>query len=305
MRVLVTGATGFIGRALCARLSDAGFELVAWVRDPESARRRLPGSAELFVASPGSTESISSALEGTGAVINLAGEPLFLGRWTEARKRRFELSRVALTRDLVRAIADTKRRPRLLVSGSAIGYYGDRKDEVLTEESTPGAGFLAGLCRDWESAATEAEALGLRVVSLRTGIVLGRGGGALEQMSLPFRLGLGGRLGSGEQYMSWIHLHDLVRLIQTTLEDDRYRGAVNGVGPDPVTNRQFTRALARALRRPAIMHVPKFALTLALGEAASAVLSSQRVAPAVARRLGFEFEHSEVSGALRQALAVQ
>ncbi len=191
----------------------------------------------------------------------------------------------------------------MLVSGSAVGYYGDRADEVLTEDSAPGSGFLADLCREWEAEARGAEALGLRVVVLRTGVVLGRGGGALEQMLPAFRLGAGGPIGSGRQYLPWIHLHDLTAAILAALDDDRVRGPVNGVAPKPVASRDFAKALGRALRRPAVLPAPAFALRLFFGQAAEVMLASQRAVPAALERLGFPFAFPTLDAALADALA--
>lgn len=302
MRIFLTGATGFIGRALCTRLAASGHALCAWVRSPERARPTLPRSVTLVEASP-EPEALSRALEGIEAVVNLAGEPLFPKRWTSERKTRFEESRVALTRALVEAMRREASPPRVLISASAVGYYGDRGDERLTEESTPGEDFLAHLCLSWEGAALEATDLGVRVVTPRIGYVLGLEGGLLGQLLLPFKFGAGGRLGAGEHYMSWIHQSDLLRLLEAMLTDVRYQGAVNAVAPNPVTNREFTRALGRALRRPALVPVPAAALHAALGEAAHAILSSQRVEPRAALALGFRFEHPELEPALRSLLA--
>lgn len=301
MRVFLTGATGFIGRALCARLVEGGHAVSAWVRDPEAARSSLPGSATLAAASADGA-GLAAAMQGAEAVVNLAGEPLFPGRWTRERRARFESSRVGLTRSLVDAMRGLEPRPRVFVSASAIGYYGDRGDELLREDSAPGDDFLARLCRAWEDAAQEATELGVRVVTPRIGLVLGRDGGVLAQLLLPFKLGVGGRLGAGGHYMSWIHRADLSRLFEAMLSDARYRGPVNAVGPNPVTNRTFTAALGRALRRPTLLPVPEAALQLMFGEAAATVLSSQRVEPAVAQSLGFRFDHPELSRALQDLL---
>src|SRR6185503_21085321 len=243
MRIFVTGATGFLGRALGAELRRGGHELVAWVRSVPSARSSLGAEVELVAIDAGEP-ALRSALARCDAVLNLAGEPV-LSRWTESRRAALRASRVDLTARLVSALAAVERRPRALVSGSAVGYYGDRGAERLTEASPAGKGFLAELCVAWEEAARRAEGAGARVVLLRTGIVLGRGGGALEQMRTPFRLGVGGRLGSGEQYMPWIHLQDWVRAAVLALVDERVRGPLDLTAPDPPTNRQFTRALAR------------------------------------------------------------
>ena len=297
MRVLVTGATGFIGRALVPLLRREGHTVLAWARSAARARGHLGAEVDVVEAGGGVT-ALTAALERSDAVVNLAGEPIVGRRWTESRRRLLRDSRVGLTGELVRALAAARTKPRVLVSGSAVGYYGDRADELLTEDSRPGNDFLAVLCQDWESAARGAEALGLRVMRLRTGVVLGRDGGALAQMLPPFRAGVGGPVGSGRQYMPWIHVHDLVAIIARALVDDRYQGPVNGVAPDPVTSRDFAKALGRALRRPAVLPTPAFALRLIFGEAASVLLGSQRVDGAALRRLGFSCAFPALDAAL-------
>jgi uncharacterized protein (TIGR01777 family) len=297
VRVFVTGATGFIGRALVPRLQRDGHTVVAWVRSPARARSLLGAEVELVHtdAAPG---ELIAAIERSDAVVHLAGEPLLGGRWTAARRAVLEESRIATTARLVQAMADAKPSPRVLISGSAVGYYGDRGDELLTEASSAGDDFLAGLGRRWEGAAQEAARLGARVVLLRTGVVLGRAGGALAQMLPPFQLGVGGPFGSGTQYMPWIHLHDLVKIIAVALVDDRYRGAVNGVAPEPATSRSFARALGRAVHRPAVLPVPALALKAIFGEAAGVLLASQRVDPGVLREHRFAFDFPTLDSAL-------
>jgi uncharacterized protein (TIGR01777 family) len=232
------------------------------------------------------------------AVVNLAGEPLMGGRWTAARRAVLERSRIAVTEQLVQAMAEAKTCPRVFISGSAVGYYGDRGNEPLTEASSGGGDFLARLCRRWESAALEAERLGVRVVLLRTGVALGRAGGALAQMLPPFKLGVGGPVGSGKEYLPWIHLHDLVKIIAVALVDDRYRGPVNGVAPEQATSQTFAHALGRALHRPAMFPVPAIALKAIFGEAATVLLASQRVDPRVLRERQFAFDFPTLDSAL-------
>jgi len=297
MRVFVTGATGFIGRALVPVLQRAGHTVVAWVRSESRARERLGVGIETVAAASGLV-GLTASLERCDAVVNLAGEPLLGGRWTAERRAMLHRSRAGVTAELVGATAAARQRPRVLVSGSAVGYYGDRADEILTEDSAPGRGFLADLCRDWEDEARKAEALGLRVILLRTGVVLGPGGGALAQMLPAFRLGAGGPIGSGRQYLPWIHLHDLVALVVAALGDDRLSGPVNGVSPEPVTSRDFARALGRALRRPAVLPAPALALRVIFGQAAEVLLSSQRVVPAALERLAFPFAFPTLDAAL-------
>jgi len=274
MNISITGASGFIGRHLMKSLAEAG-------HSPRALSRHAPPAESLREAD---------------AVIHLAGEPL-AQRWTAEAKRRIRESRVAGTRNLVAALATLPRRPDALICASAIGYYGSRGDEVLTESSAPGSGFLPEVCVAWEREAQAAEAFGMRVVRVRTGLVLDAGGGALVRMLPPFRMGLGGRLGSGRQWMSWIHLEDLAALFQFAVES-QVRGPLNAVAPNPVTNSEFTRELARALRRPAVFPVPGFALRLLFGEMADVLLASQRVAPGAAQAAGFRFRFPQLAPAL-------
>jgi uncharacterized protein (TIGR01777 family) len=297
MRVFVTGATGFIGRALIPRLQRDGHTVVASVRSPVRARGLLGAEVELVHAATGAG-GLVAAIEGCDAVVNLAGEAVLGGRWTAARRAVLERSRIAVTEQLVQAMAEVKIRPLVFISASAVGYYGDRGDELLTEASSGGDDFLAQLCRRWERAALDAERLGARVVLLRTGVVLGRAGGALAQMLPLFQSGAGGALGSGTQYLPWIHLHDLVKIIAVALLDNRYLGPVNGVAPEQVTSRAFARALGRALRRPAILPLPAFALQALFGQAAAVLLASQRVDPRVLRDHQFAFDFPTLDSAL-------
>jgi uncharacterized protein (TIGR01777 family) len=297
MRIFVTGATGFIGRALTARLRADGHTVLAWVRSPDRARALLGADVELLRAD-GGVVALTDTVTRADAVVNLAGEPLLGKRWTPERRRVLEDSRVQVTKDLVLAIESARMRPRVLVSGSAVGWYGDRGDERLTEQSTPGDDFLARLCRQWEEAATAAQASGVRVVLSRTGVVLGRDGGALAQMLPPFRLGLGGPIGSGRQYLPWIHQQDLVAFLAAAVVDDRYRGPVNGVAPEEATSRTFAAALGRALHRPAILPAPAFALRALFGEAATVLLASQRVEPRALSDVGFDFAFPRLDAAL-------
>jgi hypothetical protein len=297
MRVFVTGATGFIARALIPLLQRESHSIVAWVRSETRARSLLGASTEIVPASAGSAAMVS-ALERCDAVVNLAGEPLISGRWTAARRGVLEQSRIGSTELLVHAIGETRTRPRVLVSASAVGYYGDRADQQLTEASSPGADFLARLCQRWEAAALAAEPLGVRVVLLRTGVVLGRAGGALERMLPPFEIGAGGPIGSGKQYMPWIHLHDLVKIVATALVDDRYQGPINAVAPEQATGRSFARALARTLHRPSLFPVPAIALKAIFGEAAIVLLASQRVAPLALEQRRFAFDFPTLDAAL-------
>ncbi len=297
----MTGATGLVGGRLAAALLARGRGVRALTRDP--ARSRL--DPRIRVLGWNGVEAPPEALADAAAVVHLAGEPVFSGRLTEARKRRLRASRIDSTRALVAGLGalDAGRRPGVLVCASAVGYYGSRGDEELDEAAPPGEGFLAELCIDWENAALEADAHGLRSVSVRIGIVLAREGGALPKLVLPFRMGVGGRLGGGRQWFPWIHAHDLVSLILAALDDERYRGPVNGVAPTPVTNAELTRTLARQLQRPAVLPVPAFALRAALGELAIELLGSRRVLPRVALDRGFRFAYTKLGDALAAELS--
>ncbi len=296
MRALVTGATGFIGRKLVARIEQP----VVLSRRLEFAKRLFPG-AQVYTWEPEAGPPPAASLEGVEAIFNLTGESVAGGRWSKPRKERIRQSRVEGTRNLIRAIEAQTRRPRALVSASAVGYYGSRGDEVLTEAAKPGNDFLAEVCAAWEAEANRATTLGVRVVTMRIGLVLGKNGGALERMLPPFKLGLGGRLGSGRHWVPWIHIDDLVELF---LFAGRFKisGAVNAVAPNPVTNREFTRALGEALHRPAIFPVPEFALRLLFGELASVLLASQRVVPEAATKAGIRFKYNSLGDALRDVV---
>ena len=298
MRALVTGGTGFIGRRLVNNLDRP----VVLSRNPERAKKLL-GEVEVHRWEHPSALPPEAAFEQVEVVFHLAGEPIAAGRWTEARKESIRESRVRGTRSLVTAIELLRQRPRVLVSGSAVGYYGDRGEELLEESATPGSDFLSQVCGAWEAEANRAASLGLRVVTPRTGIVLGQGGGALAQMLPPFKLSLGGRLSSGRQWMPWIHMDDLVGLLLHAAEKSEISGGMNAVSPTPVTNKEFTRTLASVLWRPAIFPVPALALRLVFGELASVLLSSQRVVPRVAGQTGYRFRYAALTEALRAILS--
>lgn len=300
--VLVTGATGLVGGRLVPTLLARGESVRVLTRDLASGAAALDPRA-LLVRWDGVSPP-PDALDGVDAVVHLAGEPVFAGRLTESRRRRIRDSRVLSTEQLVAALGavPAERRPRSFVCASAVGYYGDRGDEVLEESSASGGGFLADVCRVWEEAAAGAEAHGLRRVSLRIGIVLAREGGALPMMALPFRFGAGGRLGDGRQFVPWIHVDDLVELIIATLGDESYAGAVNGTAPEPARNSELTSALGRVLHRPTLLPAPAFAIRAALGELADELLGSRRVIPACALARGFRFGFADLEAALTAEL---
>lgn len=300
-RVVVTGATGFIGAALLPALRADGFALAALARDPVRASLRLGPDVACYEWD-GVTPPPRGAFDGAVAVIHLAGEPVASGRWTAERKRAILSSRTDGTASLVEALASCSARPPVLVSASAVGYYGDRGDEWLDEGASRGDDFLASVCAAWEAAAGRAADCGMRVVTPRIGIVLDAGGGALQKLLAPARLGLGGPLGHGRQWMSWIHRDDLVALLLLAVHDVALHGALNAVAPEPVTNATMAATLGRVLHRPAILSVPAFTLRLALGEMADVLLGSQRVRPARAEAAGFSWRYATLEPALRDAV---
>lgn len=292
MNILLTGSTGLIGSALIPALTSEGHRVSCLVRSKSKLGNRDtywdPAAGELY--SPG--------LEGLDAVIHLAGESIAGGRWTVARKARIRDSRIQGTRLLSETLAHLAHPPKVFISTSAVGYYGDRADEVLTEPSPPGSNFLAGVCREWESATEPAAQHGIRVVILRLGVVLSSKGGALAKMLTPFRMGVGGIIGSGKQYMSWLAMDDLVRIIHHALKTELLNGPTNAVAPNPVTNAEFTKTLGRVLGRPTVLPMPAFAARLAFGEMADELLlPSQRVVPTELLASGFVFRHPDLESA--------
>ena len=301
MRVLVTGASGFIGSAVCDALLARGDETVGLTRDPKRARDGNP-TVTWHAWNPAAERPPASALAGVDAVVNLIGESIDQ-RWTEDAKRRIRDSRERATKNLVDAISAADPRPKVLVSQSAVGYYGDRGEAVVDESTGPGSTFDAEVCVAWEAAAREAEKVGVRVVVVRTGLVLDPEHGLLKQLLLPFKLGVGGPLAGGAQYMPWIHVHDEIRLLLWALDTDQASGTYNAAAPNPVTNREFSKALGRVLGRPAVVPVPKLALRVRFGnELGEVAAGGQRTVPRRALDAGFEFRHPKLEPALGDLL---
>jgi len=300
MRVTVTGATGRIGTRLVGALRKRGDDVTVLSRNPDKARATLQVEAHAW--QPESEPAPAAALAGRDGVVHLAGEDV-AQRWSDDAKRRLRSSRELGTRNLVTGLREADPRPGVLVSSSAVGFYGPRGDEPVTEDAAPGDDFLGQLCVTWEREASAAEELGLRVVRVRTGIVLDKDGGALAKMLPFFRLGVGGPVAGGRQYMAWIHVDDLVGIYLAALDGEHWSGAVNATAPTPATNKEFSEALGRALHRPALAPVPSFAIRALYGEMAQIVITGQRAVPQRTQALGFGFAHSELDEALRSALA--
>lgn len=297
MQALITGGSGFIGQALCPALLAAGWQVSVVSRDTREAARRLPGAVRLLADIEGAG--------GADAVINLAGAPLAGRRWTEDYKHTLRESRLRTTESVLAWMEGLTVRPGVLISGSAIGYYGPRDDTPLPETAPAGEDFGAHLAADWEAAALPAQDLGVRTILLRTGVALGDGGGALQQLLTPYRMGLGGPIGDGQQWFSWIHRDDLVRMILWLLTQDTVDGPVNGTAPEPVRQKDFAGALGRALHRPAVLPTPGFALKAAFGEMGQMLIDGQRVIPARAQGQGFQFLYPDIETALAQILETQ
>jgi uncharacterized protein (TIGR01777 family) len=298
MNILITGGTGFIGGALTQTLTEQGHQVTVLSRSPDKV-------GKLFGPKVKALDNLSNlnAKDNYQVIVNLAGAPIIGPLWTENRKRVLRNSRIGLTEQLVAAIERMDVKPELLISGSAVGYYGNQGDTVLTEQSAPHNDFSARLCADWETAAKQAEQFGVRVCLIRTGLVIASGGGFLQKMLLPFRFGLGGRLGSGRQWMSWIHRRDWIAIALNMIADPSMRGAYNATAPNPVTNDEFTRILAQCLKRPALLPVPAWLLKILLGEMADLLLGGQRVAPERLLAQGFKFQYADLASALNEALS--
>ncbi|HEV7968162.1 MAG TPA: TIGR01777 family oxidoreductase [Candidatus Acidoferrales bacterium] len=303
MRILVSGSTGFLGTAVVETLEAQGHTVARLVR-PDTERKDVTGvHAQTIAWDPVAGRFDAGAAEGADALIHLAGASIAEGRWNASRKELLRTSRVDATRHLIGALAPLREPPRVIVAASAIGIYGNRGDEILTEASEPGNDFLAGLCRAWEAETARGAEFGARVVSLRFGIILAAHGGALPRMALPFKLGAGGRLGDGRQWMSWLSLRETVGIIQYALRTSGLFGPVNAVTPNPVPNSEFTSVLSKTLHRPALFPAPAFALRLALGEMADALLLvSQKVMPSKLAGSGYRFAQASLAGALEEAL---
>jgi uncharacterized protein (TIGR01777 family) len=305
MRILISGSTGFLGTAITDALVREGHTFVRLVRPTTAISKSASASSEVVHWNP-SAEGFDSAAdaavaEGADALIHLAGASIASGRWNASRKTLLRTSRVDATRNLVAALSRLQRPPRVVVAASAIGYYGNRGDQLLTEPSPPGNDFLSVLCREWEIESSKAAVFGARVVMLRFGIILSTHGGALPRMAMPFKFGAGGTIGSGQQWMSWLTLEEAVNIVRFVLSNATLTGAANAVSPEPLQNKNFTRVLANTLHRPAIFPVPAFALKLLLGEMADALLlSSQRVLPEKLTKSGYVFLQPDLAAALRK-----
>ncbi|TDI46885.1 MAG: TIGR01777 family protein [Acidobacteria bacterium] len=296
MKVVISGVSGLVGTALRANLTAGGHDVLALSR-----RASLPPLTTItWDIENGRFDA--SLLEGVDVVVHLAGEPV-AQRWSEKTKKAIRQSRVRGTKLLVEGLKSLRQKPKLLLSASAVGFYGDGEDRELDETSPPGEGFLPEVCQEWETAALDAMGLGMRAVCLRTGIVLSTKGGALRKMLLPFRLGLGGPLSTGRQWMPWIHIDDLVGAMRFIMEKEDLMGVVNGTSPNPVTNRNFTKGLGRVLRRPTLFPIPEFGLKLLFGEMAQILLEGQKVKPQKLQAAGFTFRHPELEEALSDILA--
>jgi uncharacterized protein (TIGR01777 family) len=305
MKLVIAGGSGFLGNALCWTWAEEEHDVRVLTRSlpPGVAQHESgtgkPGITRVGWRPEGQADGLARELDEASALINLAGEPIARGRWNAARKQALRDSRILATRSLVTALAQAANPPRTFISASAVGYYGDRADEPLTEESSPGDDFLAHLCIEWEGEAQRAARPDLRLVLLRTGLVLEKTGGVLGKMITPFRFFAGGPLGSGRQYMSWVHRHDWIEMVRWIVDTPSVAGPVNVTAPHPVTNAEFSRALGRALHRPALLPAPRVALKIALGEITDSILASQRALPGRPLANGYHFRYPEIDIAFR------
>lgn len=296
MKVLITGASGLLGQALQESFKDKGYEMLLASRKEPEDDRHIQWSIEGGFTDP-------EKLEGVDVVVHLAGENVSGLRWTDEKKKAIHDSRVLGTRNVVDAISKLKKKPKTFIASSAIGFYGERGDEEVVESSAAGDNFLAGVCKEWEAESRRAEDAGIRTVLLRTGIVLSKDGGALATMLLPFKMGVGGVVGSGKQWMSWISLDDEIAIINYCIENENIRGAVNAVAPNPVTNQEFTKTLGEVLYRPTFLPLPEFAVSMIFGEMGDALLlASTKVIPKRLEDAGFEFKYSELKPAIERAV---
>lgn len=291
MNILITGGRGFIGKPLCRELVSSGHNVLITTRRNSTSKDMLTWDTKTLLP--------SDIISNIDAVINLAGESIASGRWTKKRKELILSSRINTTRALVESMQNANPKPKILISASAIGYYGPHGDEYVTEDTPSGTDFIAGVCKTWEAEALKAQKLGLRVVLLRIGVVLEADGGALTRMVIPFKFFLGGPVGTGKQWFSWIHRDDVVGIIKYSLENESISGPVNLTAPEPVTNKEFSSALGEALGRPSCFAVPGFIVKLTLGELGGVLLTGQRVLPEKALKAGYQFKYPEVNGALR------
>ncbi|MEO7133621.1 MAG: TIGR01777 family oxidoreductase [Vicinamibacterales bacterium] len=297
MTIVIAGGSGFLGRKLVKRLENDGHSVTILTRKPARTR-------DVQWNPDGSPGKLPQHLDGQEAVINLAGEGIADGRWTSSRKAALRNSRILATQTLVRAVAQCAQPPKVFISASAVGYYGPCGNEPITETAAAGSDFLSRLCVEWEQEAWRVGSPKTRLAIVRTGLALAGDGGALPRMLLPFKLGLGATIGTGDQFMPWIHVADWTALVSWLVQNDRATGAFNAAAPTPVKNRTFTRTLARVLHRPAVLHAPAFVLRAALGEMSTILVNGQRVLPACAEQLGFRFTHRELEPALRSVLGV-
>lgn len=301
-RVVVTGATGLVGKALCSRLKDSGYEVVVFSRDPDKARTIVPDMAEYVAWTPSEQGDWKTEVDGVYGVVHLAGAPIFGKRWSESYKEEIRSSRVVGTRGLVNAMSAANSKPSVFVCGSAIGWYGPRDDTILDESATPGADFLAHVCIEWEQEGAKAEEEHIRTVLLRTGIVLNKKEGALAQMTLPFRFFSGGPILPGSQWFSWIHVEDEVGIIMLALENEQIRGPLNATAPEPQTNRDFSETLGKVMGSPSWLPVPGFMLRVVLGEVSDILSKGQRVVPKKAVDIGYTFQYETSEEALQDLL---